>query len=337
MRSVVIPVIVALLGIGFAATVLAVTPAQTDDFETFPEPEPGEVPQPGPPELDEPPEPTEDLFPLPEPTDDVEAYLRLLDPRPPLAITRLAMTEGEICGLTQGGWLACWSLFDDERVVFPEGIFAQITAGSDHFCAIDAWGEPRCWGAGDRGQLDVPPQQFLMLAAGAAHGCGLDLVGEPVCWGDLDQAHLDPPEGPFQIIEAGGNRTCTGSAAEAPVCWGTPPEPTRPFTEPLYDLDMSSSIICGLDATRLPRCAFTEDTAPFDPPDELAVSVSAGGNFICVLDTLGDVHCTGPGAPALPAQPLIARAIASNEIMVCAVTTLNNILCWDLNGEVFRS
>lgn len=314
---------------GLAATLSAQPPVQPDEMETFPAPDDERIepePRPYPPQIDDPPEPG-------VPEGGADEYIDQPLPRPPLAVSRLVVTDEVLCALSQGGWIACFSLVNGEVLDAPEGPFAALTAGAAHFCALDAWGQPQCWGDNDLGQLEAPRQPMIAISAGDAHTCGLSILGEPICWGDLDAAHLAPPAGPFQEIAAAGDRTCAAGPIDAPHCWGQPTEPARPFGEAVYGLRASSEIICGIDIVNDPRCEFTPQATAFEPPRELAVQVAPGDDFVCVLDTLGDVHCSGPGAPALPEEALMVSHIAASENLLCAVTVLDDILCWNQDGE----
>ena len=55
------------------------------------------------------------------------------------------------------GAVDCWDADWDGLATPPEGEFASVSAGYDHFCGVRTDGAVACWGYDEVGQATPPP------------------------------------------------------------------------------------------------------------------------------------------------------------------------------------
>ncbi len=181
---------------------------------------------------------------------------------------------------------------------------------------------------------------FTQVAVGMAHTCGLTTAGGVLCWGSGTWGEL-------------GDGTTTGSR---PV-----PAPVVGLSSGVHALSSISAAQhnCALLDTGRLECwgwndqgqlgdgTHTTRTTPVPvkgAPSGI-VSVSAGGQFTCVLTTAGAVWCWGVamggsmGTPSNPTPHVVpglssgVAALSAGDAHACAVMTSGTLKCWGDNSN----
>lgn len=243
------------------------------------------------------------------------------------------------CALTVGGDVWCFgtnrsgqlALEGSDDVPTPTLVHTgavDIDASGDTTCALQEDGSLWCWGAGDSGQLgngastssdtpvlvagDVP---WRSVTVGPNHVCGVDEDGTAHCWGGNDTGQLgdgttEPRAVPTAVgaadeLSAGQGHTCASTGMEV-RCWGSR------SNGQLADGSLSD--------------VFTPGDMPLI---EGAVSLSAGGNRTCAVETDTSLSCWG-------STPLVDDSQGWGHVSVgpghaCALRG-DGIFCWGYNG-----
>ena len=225
------------------------------------------------------------------------------------------------CGLRENGVVECWGKNDRGQTNVPaEARFEQVTAGDSHSCGLQKdpnAGVPRCWGDNTWGNVsDAPKSAFEKLSAGGFHTCGLQLDHTAMCWGQNDdgQANVVPGE-QYKDISSGRHHTCAVRVDGTLYCWG--------------ENDCGQSDYKG--GTNWER-------------------VYAGEQYTCAIDTDGEITCWGAAetagcdydegttdAPETdrkdPTEPWWFVDMAAGPWHACAITSLNEIMCWGQEGQ----
>lgn len=204
------------------------------------------------------------------------------------------------------------------------GVFRFSTGGS-HTCAIDYEGQVRCFGENGFGQLgyghtfnlgdvDTPVESDAFVdvggyatsvASGENHTCALTLTGEVYCWGRNDRGQLgygndldigdDPDEtpasyGPVDVgapavrIATGRAHTCALLADGDLRCWG---EGNR------GQLGLGEGFAGTVGQGKMPYLRPISTPPIVWAEDQKTRAVFAAGDFSCVVNLTGDVHCWG--------------------------------------------
>ncbi|MGE0789820.1 MAG: hypothetical protein AB7S26_29375, partial [Sandaracinaceae bacterium] len=263
-----------------------------------------------------------------------------------------------LCGRTCGGMNATWSC--------PAGVcnVATCAAGYDDCDGVDAngcesvlatddlncgacgnacMGDETCVAGSCTRWLDVDVSQTLGCAVNAAH--------QVFCWGDdisgqLGQGtvlfYMGPQrvhvrdaamvEQPIQQVATGTFHACAITDAGRLYCWGR---------------GLSGELGDGTGLNRLTPVAVTSSDGVFG--SRTFVTIHAGGNVSCALDSTGDVWCWGrndfgliPTVPvggssfALSATRVSLPAPAAQLAMVgsnaCALLDDATVVCWGHNA-----
>ncbi|MFH1809934.1 MAG: RCC1 repeat-containing protein [Pseudomonadota bacterium] len=201
----------------------------------------------------------------------------------------------------------------------------EVQAGYYHGCARLGSGEVWCWGLGDDGRLATPtsaqepfarqvelsPGQALAdataLAVGNAHACVVRTGDLVWCWGangsgQLGDGSTTTRTSPVQVagnlsqvstLTAGGSHSCALDQNQRAWCWGAN----------VYGQLGDGSTANSSEPVRV----------RLDPNTMLepVLSLSAGGEFTCAVDSAGVLRCWGSNAGAQLGQgrslPFAAR------------------------------
>jgi alpha-tubulin suppressor-like RCC1 family protein len=235
--------------------------------------------------------------------------------------------EGFTCALGSSGRAFCWGTNTSSQTGSGLGMpvqasvsrptemaagFVTVSSSAWQSCGLQADGSAWCWGDNYYGQLgngnykqqDLPvrvqtKERFKSISVGSAHVCAIDMSDEAWCWGlnkdlQLGQQANYPylsnvpmhiwatPNLKLKSISAGGTHTCGIDMSGVAWCWGS-------------DLGGRAGINlnwCGGSA--YVPCNFY---GPVQTEASIAglrfVSISAGWENTCAIDTSGQVQCWG--------------------------------------------
>lgn len=236
-----------------------------------------------------------------------------------LAFDRVAIGFAASCMLTTSGEAWCWGNNSD----------GLLGAGSTRFCA---GGLVPCSFEPLRAEA---PRTFTALSVAQLHACGLDAAGLAWCWG-------------FGFGGQLGDGGTANSAAAVAVAGG------RSYVQ--IDAGRASRLSCALDAAGTAWCwgpagggalgNGTTDLSLVPVPVTAAaqpfVSVGAGDEHACALDSAGEAWCWGrngygklgrgvSGAVLVPSAVAGAHRFASlavGGVFNCALDTAGAAWCW---------
>jgi hypothetical protein len=263
----------------------------------------------------------------------------------------------DICGVTGGGSVECWSSQPDRGFgTGPRplpGPAVDVTVGADHACAILSDGRVFCWGSNERGQLgggnllerSMDPiavgglPAVSQISAGWHHTCALTPAGQAYCWGangggQLGDGSSEDRSRPVRVsararfgrLAAGSSHTCGLERDGTAWCWG--------------------------DNGRGQLGVGGEAPGPAPVEADLAfVSLTAGGTHSCALTEGGEAWCWGGNtygqlgngtlvdAPAplrVSAGPIRFAEVAAGGAHTCGRSTQGPLYCWgnNLNGQL---
>jgi alpha-tubulin suppressor-like RCC1 family protein len=274
------------------------------------------------------------------------------------------------CALNDVGAVQCWgsNLFgglgngtttDSATPVAVTGLssgVAAIAVGDYHACALMKSGDMQCWGSNENGQLgngtttdSLTPVSVSLtganeITANGEHTCALINDGTAKCWGldrygelgDGAPTIQSTPDNVFGLsgaasIVSGGNHTCAVSKAGGLRCWG-------------YN---NAGQLGDGSTTDSPVPTIAIGTTQGDSYMPIsAVSMAAGGNHSCLINTDGTLQCWGSNGsgelgnnktansyiPVSVLLPNAATAVANGGIHTCAVTSIGHVLCWGANS-----
>jgi uncharacterized repeat protein (TIGR02543 family) len=289
-----------------------------------------------------------------------------------LASSIAAVVTGDYhsCALSSSGAVQCWgsnsngqlgnnSAVDSSTPVQVAGLTTGVralTAGAAHTCALLTSGALQCWGSNVSGQLGntavvgnslVPVAATTLttataVSAGRSHTCALTTAQQALCWGDNSFGELGnnstvSSTAPVAVsglstgvvaISAGGNHSCAVTVTGTVLCWGDGSQGAVGDNGNGL-LALVPAVITGLASG--------------------GVSVVAGGDHSCALNSAGGVLCWGddsygqlgavvPGLNSQSFVPLAATGLASGVGSLaagldhtCAVLSSGVVQCFGAN------
>lgn len=265
--------------------------------------------------------------------------------------------------------------------------FRQATVDLYHGCAITLTSLAYCWGVNHDGRLGtnntqpsnapvrvVTPLSFRMMSVSRNHSCGLSLSDRIYCWGFAGEGQIGlgfilsdigvsavpvvPDSGwvvasdatqRFQAVVSGGQHSCAISSAmlgSKIYCWGY---------NPFGQLGNGTT---GRDSIPIPVAASAAfsgramDVSSAVAGSASAMTIAAGYDHTCALDTVGLAWCWGsnalgqlgtsslafgPGvisaAPIDVANGISFVQITAGENHTCGLTAGGLIYCWGSNAH----
>lgn len=261
------------------------------------------------------------------------------------------------------------------ELVMPAAPFTPVLAvapGRTHTCALEATGRVVCWGSDSDGQLGPGKRWFASQHAHLAEGaidivsgrhqtCVLGPSGKVRCWGggrerifDLDTSAVAAWGTSKILLQKDGavlvsRRAPLGRmekvvAGPASGLWKVVPlsGAARVSTRPL----MFAALLSGGDllcSTALPdfelACPGTRAEGFQRSYGLGGVEVAVSDDVLCVLQSTGDVHCTGsarvPGVRAAFRRvffPKKAIKLTGGARHTCALLEDQTVWCWASDG-----
>ena len=265
--------------------------------------------------------------------------------------------------------------------------FRQASVDLYHGCAITLTSLGYCWGVNHDGRLGtnntqpsnapvrvVTPLSFRMMAVSRNHSCGLSLSDRIYCWGFAGEGQIGlgfilsdigvgavpvvPDSGwvvasdtvqRYQAVVSGGQHSCAISTAmlgSKVYCWGF---------NPFGQLGNGTT---GRDSIPRPIVASVAfngramDVSTTVAGTATAMTLAAGYDHTCALDTVGLAWCWGSnalgqlGTATLSFGPGIISAgpvdvangisfvqITAGENHTCGLTAGGQIYCWGSNAR----
>ena len=231
--------------------------------------------------------------------------------------TETTMTAGDdhLCAILDDSSLQCWGSNEfgqlgdgttTDRMTMTEVSLdsartaTSISSGSDHTCSILDNGELQCWDRNNHGQLgdgtttdsSTPVtvnigEMVLAVSAGGSHTCAITKSWALKCWGSNDYGQLgigsttssSSPStvtvgGNAVAISAGGSHTCTLLQGNNVKCWG----------------DNSKGQLGDGGTTQ------QNDASTVGATLSGAITIDAGRDHTCAVDSSDSLHCWGGGA-----------------------------------------
>jgi len=304
------------------------------------------------------------------------------DSRVPVAVSGLSSGVAAIaaggfhsCAVSDVGDVLCWgpnaygALGDgtesNSSVPVPvsglPGGAIAITAGAGHSCALADSGAAFCWGANSNGQLGsggvarLPvPVEIPRLANGVAslslgysHTCVATTVGGVLCWGANQSGQLGDGSMTASTVPVAVSGLSTGIAAVA------------------VSAEFPAAYSCALTTTGGVLCwgnnsygqlgnGSTSDSSVPVAVSGLpsgVVSIVAGANHTCALNSTGGVWCWGyqlaNGSTSDSSVPVAVSGLPSGVVSIvagsyhtCALTSSGEVWCWGYrlgNGSTLDS
>jgi alpha-tubulin suppressor-like RCC1 family protein len=271
------------------------------------------------------------------------------------------------CALDADGHLSCWGTQTITPGMSAAGTtFWKLSAGARHSCALDASGEVYCWGSNRYGQagvasarrLDQPEplghsthttadQRYVEVSAGGHHSCALTDTAQVHCWGRNDYGQLGDgtvsgrwqPEPiastlEFVAVSAGDFHTCAATATGQVLCWGA-------------NLSGQAGQL-GTGAVNAPSPVLMNPVLMNNAgAPRTLVTVAAGANHSCALDTVGRAYCWGAndhgqgGDGSLVSGPEVREVDADvafdtltlGSAHTCGLSSAGRLYCWGLESH----
>ncbi len=268
--------------------------------------------------------------------------------------TEISAGGSTSCGaLANDGGVLCWGGSTPAGAILQGVLLSKLAVGDGHLCGLTPGGEAFCWGSNSQGQLgdgttterDRPTavkasQRFVDISVGAGHTCALAADGSAFCWGgnkygqlgDGSRSNRSRPvsvlstsgnQG-FQSLAAGGSHTCGVTRANKAFCWGD---------------GFSGQVGNAMQD-------FAKE--PFAVKTSLAFrSVVAGDRHTCGLTTSGRVYCWGSNAqgqlgnetkddrnvPDSVSTDQVFRTLGAGGAHTCGISSRRQLLCWGQNVD----
>jgi len=222
--------------------------------------------------------------------------------------------------------------------------------GTGFACQIGTDDKAYCWGDGALGVAQVlqsdtaipvaGDRHFLALSVGDYHACGLTLTTEVLCWGS--NAYFETADDPSSWIytptkvsipervtqlASGADHTCALTEDGAVYCWGR---------------NVEGELGLGYQSWREPQ--------PTRVVGDLhLVTITAGTQHTCGLDSLGMAYCWGDNgqgelgdgtntsrsSPTPVASPHGFAQMDAGSLCTCGLTLTDAPYCWGLDMRVF--
>lgn len=267
---------------------------------------------------------------------------------------------GSVCGITDAGIAWCWGhnghgelgtqtpmetcssspCTGNPQRVETELHFVSLNSGSngvDFHCGLLASGEAYCWGFGLGGQLGngessdshIPVAvgggiKFESINSGFYGTCGRKLEGDVYCWGAGVSDTLASQLTPYADFDLGENHVCALTESGEAFCWGdnwygqsTGEEPGA--TEGIGTV-LKPRLVAGVSGL---------------------ISIVAGGDTSCGLDTAGQAYCWGSntgtnlqegsdvGPYPVDGEHVFASLHAGLQ-HICGLTIDGDAFCWGI-------
>ena len=287
--------------------------------------------------------------------------------------TAVSITSGKdhSCSILDNGDLQCWGRNNYGQLgdgtishsslpveVVLSGVPVQMSAGDWHTCAILDDASMECWGRNDHGQLGdgtnadsrtpvsvtLPGEKFLAVSTGAKHTCAVTDTWALKCWGLNENGQLgidstastNTPStvtlgGNVVAVSTGGAHTCAildGSSGGDVKCWG-----------------LNSNGQLGDGTTNQQNDAATVSAVMAG-----AISIDAGKDHTCVVDSSDSLHCWGKSSDGQVGdgstsdqitspiqisigQNLGAISVTSGTSYTCIVGSNDLPRCWGGEGS----
>jgi hypothetical protein len=95
--------------------------------------------------------------------------------------------EGPVlCWVDEDGSIGCWPEELEQLDGFPSDSYQRVAVGDGHLCVLTDGGEVECWGWGDcaHGQCESPDGTFLQVRVGTTVNCAERDDHSVHCWGE---------------------------------------------------------------------------------------------------------------------------------------------------------
>ena len=285
-----------------------------------------------------------------------------------------AITSGKrhVCVLADDATVWCWGYngfgeagvsggnqLDPVQVTLSAGA-RLVVAGGNSTCAVLTTNDVMCWGRNNRGQLGngtsnvganpTPTALFIANSAfvvesldlGAIHACAVSTVGDAWCWGAFDDGRLGINTA--SDVHTPQKLTSLASGQVAEISAGTDHTCARVGTT-MRCFGANTFGQIGAD----PATVTASETPLTVSLNANAVSVAAGTEVSCAVETGGAVECLGADASGQLASGStqshrftagsvsgISSAVvdvAIGDLHSCALLATGAVKCWGANAS----
>ena len=280
--------------------------------------------------------------------------------------------KGHVCVLADDATVWCWGSNSSGEVGVPGGNQldpVQVTlsagarlvvAGGNSTCAVLTTNDVMCWGRNNRGQLGngtsntganstpsavfIPNSAFVVesLDLGAIHACAVSTVGDAWCWGAFDDGRLGITTA--SDVHTPQKLTSLAAGQVADIATGTDHTCARVGTT-VQCFGANTYGQLGVD----PATVSTSVTPRTVSTNAAPVSVAAGTEVSCVVETGGALECLGADSSGQLASGStqshrftagtvsgVAGAVvdvAVGDVHSCAVLATGGVRCWGANSS----
>lgn len=266
---------------------------------------------------------------------------------PPYTHVDVGDTHG--CALDADGGLDCWgTLLALPEYPYPEpidGVWLDVSAGSNITLAVDAAGHLDGWGQDARAVLDGLPTDgaYVQVSAYSQHACARTADGLVECWGNNNNGQAADRTTPgYRGVAVGFEHTCAIDAAGWVECWGAVSAYGLDQEPPLTFLKVSAGYrhSCGLTTGRQIRCWGLSNEGQGStgaPPDTQAwIDVAAGEFHSCAVSSAGRLKCWGRESGSCVGGPNrdtgVYTQVAAGKDLTCALRADGELKCWGTNS-----
>ena len=252
----------------------------------------------------------------------------------------IACGDSQTCAIDGNGAILCWGGAGSDKsfATPPTSISGYIGLSCQGVtcCAVDRLGNPGCWGRAHVVFPKIEPRSWPVTARTSKYACSVTFYGFGDCWtvdtgggtattfarGDLWKQLAPGESHTCGILLEDSKASCTSSSIAAAL--------TTTYVRLASGLDFT----CGLTTSFSLQCSGT--TTPTFPlvAGEVLMDIESWDELLCGISSLGKLYCADFASTPIvfsPAPSELFVGVVVGDAVVCTLTTVNTIYCWDIS------